>query len=83
MAIHKIDPTKPSDPDGPTAVVVLKCPTCKKRTPHKSKGVKRNPALGDQLTQAMECAVCKTVTDVPTGEDGRDFQSNVDAPDGM
>lgn len=33
MAIHKIDPSRPSDPDGPTAVVVLRC-----RPPHTAAG---------------------------------------------
>ncbi len=82
MAIHKIDANEPNDPNERKVTVTLKCPTCGKPTPHSTNGVKKNAALGGTPTQAMQCAVCKTVTDVATGEGGRDFQSNVDEPDG-
>jgi hypothetical protein len=76
-----IDPSRPMDPLARSATVVLKCPTCKKHTPHHTRGVQSNAALGE-LTQGMECAVCSTYTDVATGSDGSDFQRNVDTDDG-
>ena len=83
MAINDISPLMTPDPEEQKAVVVLSCPTCKRHTAHKTKGVKANAALGGQSTQAMECTACKTVSVVATSKDGRDFQANVDAPDGM
>jgi hypothetical protein len=62
------------------AIVLAPCPTCKTQTPHSTLGVKtdeRGPH------QRMKCAACGTVTNVYTGEGGKDFQANLDAPDGM
>lgn len=82
MAQQPINPSKKS-PSDPVATTVLFCPTCKKRTPHTTKGVERAPEGGGQKSQPMKCAICGTVTNPRTGHDGRDFQANVDADDGM
>lgn len=81
MAANPIDPSKPARSDKGTAVVMMKCPTCKKLTPHTTPGTKHNPNLGGK-SQAMACSICGTLSDVATGPGSRDFQSNVDAPDG-
>ncbi len=57
---------------------VTRCPTCKKLTPHESDGTVRD--VDGKKMQPMRCRVCKTRTDVYTGEDGEKFQDNIDAP---
>lgn len=83
MAANPIHPDRPS-PAPPARILMLDCPTCGKKTPHRSVGVKPNPALDGQPSQAMECLVkgCGTLIDVATGPDGRDFQANLDADEG-
>ena len=61
------------------ATVQSPCSRCNKVTPHIATSVRRDP--GGQEVQQMQCAVCKTWNIVATGEDGKQFQVNLDTPD--
>ncbi len=61
-----------------TKTVLAQCPTCKKRMPHETVGIRKG---GDgRRSQAMTCKVCATTTTVYEDPDG--FQVNFDWPDG-
>lgn len=81
MATNPTDPSRRPNPKRGTAIVMMRCPTCAKLTAHKTAGTKDNPSM-DGKSQAMTCTICGTLSDVATGTDGHDFQTNVDAPDG-
>lgn len=81
MAVFQ-DPNRQPD-NSPT--VLLRCPTCKDTTPHKTVGVQReaeDSGWKGQKTQGMKCVICGTVTKPATGEEGEEFQKNLDADDG-
>jgi ribosomal protein L44E len=59
----------------------MQCPTCKTQTPHATSPVRRDER-GKYQEMACASAGCGTLTKVYTGEDGEDFQSNLDAPNG-
>ncbi len=64
------------------ATIMTPCPTCNKRTPHRSAGVNSKVKDADgRVYQQMECAVCKTSTKVYFTEGTNEFQENLDAPD--
>lgn len=57
------------------------CPTCNKRTPHRSAGVQQHQRDPDgRVSQMMECAVCKTSTKVYFNEGTNEFQENLETP---
>ena len=76
MAIHKI---RPDEPEGTKPTFMTACPTCDERTPHYVVDIGTDEH-GDY--QMMECAKpsCRTRVTVYKGEEGQDFQSNIDAP---
>ena len=60
----------------------MKCPTCKKNTPHKSAGHNTQQTDSDgRVSQEMTCAECKTSTRVYFKPGTNEFQENLDAPD--
>lgn len=63
--------------------VMMPCPNCKKPTPHHTPGTirKEQGVRSGERYQAHTCAVCGCYTDVKTGEQGEEYQENVDAPD--
>lgn len=61
------------------AQISLYCPRCRQETSHRTPSVLRDNE-GKKI-QKMQCTVCDTLTIVPTGEHGEDFQRNVDEPD--
>lgn len=63
------------------AVTTLRCPACGELTPHKTDGVQREEPTTGRKYQAMKCCECGTSTTVYTGEQGEEFQENVDLPD--
>lgn len=64
------------------ATTMSPCPTCGKRTPHHSAGVKGKQTEPDgRVYQEMECAICKTSTKVYFTPGTDEFQENLDAPD--
>lgn len=83
--VRYADGTRDEVPDGELeivhegAIVMCPCPTCKTQTPHKTVGVETNERGPHQR---MKCVVCDTSTNVYGGEGMKDFQQNLDTPDG-
>jgi hypothetical protein len=61
------------------AHISLYCSRCRQETPHRTPAILRDDE-GKKIQQ-MQCTVCETLTIVPTGERGEEFQQNVDEPD--
>ncbi len=61
------------------AEISLPCPRCNCTTPHRTPAILRDDE--GKKVQQMQCAICNTLTIVPTGEHGEVFQQNVDEPD--
>jgi transposase-like protein len=63
------------------AILMTRCPVCKKNTPHTTVGTQRDTDDAGRKYQKMTCTDCNTSNKVYTGERGEEFQENVDLPD--
>ena len=61
------------------AVVMARCPQCKKLQPHRTGGFGSDP--DGKKYQTMTCTKCRTSTKVYAGQGGEKFQENYDFPD--
>lgn len=74
------DPSRPADWRDEKTLVQWECPKCKRRTSHRTKGVETDSETGEKY-QWLECTGCGTSQKSSTGEDGSEYQINIETPD--
>ncbi len=76
MATHKIRPDELENQQ--ETVLMQPCQKCGRPIPHYFKGMEENQHGKFQNTKCVHCGHCVSVN---MGENGEEFQSNVDAPE--